>query len=395
MKGYNQNKTWFRHIFHLTVKLAAFYRVSHADFSNFGASQSCTFGVVGAKYDDENPEKWRRSCADWTDRFKNPLLFRLPDKSVLTIEQSAYTSSNSEKLKAIDPGDTSVTVWDAGIALSHILCDCPDIVRRKCVLELGAGAGLVGCVAACVGARQVILTDLGPAIPRCLTALLATNCLVLLLHKTGAPPPRARAHCAHLHRHVRGQAEEGAAAQLLRKGCPGRRTGVGRWRGGAAARVGAWCSTRRGAVCRPCVPYRARRTAGRDSAGAGGAGHARARVPGPPFRRGLGSFPRRCQVPRRPCANIGGPLLACLRGASRPRACRLSRVLRRVACARRPIRPAWTIEPAAEMLPLALRSPDLAVVTLRRRAARAIADGAQRRDPSPGRTDAAAAGAAP
>ena len=120
-------------------------------------------GIVGATYNSENPEAWRRSFASWEDRFKNPLHFRLKDRSVIAIEQFSFTSGSGA---GIDPGDTCVTVWDAGIALSHILCQHPQLVQGKRILELGSGAGLVGCVAARIGARQTILTDLDRAVPR-------------------------------------------------------------------------------------------------------------------------------------------------------------------------------------------------------------------------------------
>jgi hypothetical protein len=124
-------------------------------------------GIVGATYDNENPESWRRSNADWNDRFKKPLCFLLPDASTVTIDQFPYTCGpTAGGLKEIDPGDTCVTVWDAGVALAHILCEQPGLVQGKRVIELGAGAGLVGCVAARVGAQQVVLTDLDAAVPR-------------------------------------------------------------------------------------------------------------------------------------------------------------------------------------------------------------------------------------
>jgi hypothetical protein len=160
-------------IFHLLaafVALSLRVVVSHDPLlPKGGTSQIITglIGVVGARYDSTDSEAWRRSYASWEDRFKKPLQFRLPDQSNVLIEQFPSTlGSAADCLRDIDPGDTCVTVWDAGIALSHILCAHPELVQGKRVIELGAGAGLVGCVAARVGARQVILTDLKPAVPR-------------------------------------------------------------------------------------------------------------------------------------------------------------------------------------------------------------------------------------
>jgi len=51
-----------------------------------------------------------------------------------------------------------VALWPAAIALAHELADRADELRGKSVLELGAGTGLPGLVAAHVGAR-VVQTD--------------------------------------------------------------------------------------------------------------------------------------------------------------------------------------------------------------------------------------------
>jgi len=51
-----------------------------------------------------------------------------------------------------------VALWPAAIALAHELIDRADDLRGKSVLELGAGTGLPGLVAAHIGAR-VVQTD--------------------------------------------------------------------------------------------------------------------------------------------------------------------------------------------------------------------------------------------
>ncbi|ETO26429.1 hypothetical protein RFI_10706 [Reticulomyxa filosa] len=50
-------------------------------------------------------------------------------------------------------------VWPGGILMSEYLFNNPDIVSNKVILELGAGVGLPGLLAAKLGAKQVILTD--------------------------------------------------------------------------------------------------------------------------------------------------------------------------------------------------------------------------------------------
>ncbi|RRT37160.1 hypothetical protein B296_00057277 [Ensete ventricosum] len=61
------------------------------------------------------------------------------------------------------PGVTGAVMWDSGIVLGKFLEHAVDSgtlsLRGKRVVELGAGCGLVGCIAALLGA-DVMLTDL-------------------------------------------------------------------------------------------------------------------------------------------------------------------------------------------------------------------------------------------
>ncbi|GKV21523.1 hypothetical protein SLEP1_g31497 [Rubroshorea leprosula] len=61
------------------------------------------------------------------------------------------------------PGVTGAVMWDSGVVLGKFLEHAVDlgmlILQGKKVVELGSGCGLVGCIAALLGA-QVILTDL-------------------------------------------------------------------------------------------------------------------------------------------------------------------------------------------------------------------------------------------
>lgn len=54
---------------------------------------------------------------------------------------------------------TGLTLWEGSEKLCKYLCDHPQVVKDKSVVELGAGLGLCGIVAHKHGARQVILTD--------------------------------------------------------------------------------------------------------------------------------------------------------------------------------------------------------------------------------------------
>ncbi|KAL8479553.1 hypothetical protein ACS0TY_026451 [Phlomoides rotata] len=63
----------------------------------------------------------------------------------------------------VTPGVTGAVMWDSGIILGKFLEHSVESetlsLRGKNVVELGSGCGLVGCIAALLGAR-VILTDL-------------------------------------------------------------------------------------------------------------------------------------------------------------------------------------------------------------------------------------------
>ena len=53
-------------------------------------------------------------------------------------------------------------VWAGGLVLARYLRDRPETVRGKRVLDLGAGSGLVGIVAAQAGAKTVLAADIDP-----------------------------------------------------------------------------------------------------------------------------------------------------------------------------------------------------------------------------------------
>jgi len=60
---------------------------------------------------------------------------------------------------------TSSVIWPVALLLSRHLCENPELVRGKKCIELGAGIGIVGMVAAALGAECVIVTDLPEAQP--------------------------------------------------------------------------------------------------------------------------------------------------------------------------------------------------------------------------------------
>eukprot|EP00961_Rhodomonas_salina_P196851 2657123-Rhodomonas_salina.3 len=92
--------------------------------------------------------------------------FKFGDHTVLvqcrrSPEDEAAACSGAEERVEADVADTvGWDVWDgATIALCEKLVKFPDLVKGKSVLELGAGVGVVGILAARLGARQVMITD--------------------------------------------------------------------------------------------------------------------------------------------------------------------------------------------------------------------------------------------
>jgi len=60
---------------------------------------------------------------------------------------------------------TGHVVWPITYSFCAHLCANPDLVRGRRVIELGAGTGLAGFVAAGLGAKEVVLTDLSSTLP--------------------------------------------------------------------------------------------------------------------------------------------------------------------------------------------------------------------------------------
>lgn len=61
--------------------------------------------------------------------------------------------------------NTSSVIWACGPLLAQHLCDTPELVAGKRCIELGAGIGLTGAVAARLGAESVLTTDIPEAMP--------------------------------------------------------------------------------------------------------------------------------------------------------------------------------------------------------------------------------------
>ena len=93
------------------------------------------------------------------------------DRSRSSSSNNSSSTSNSEGLTSIslevlcspsastDHDLTGQVVWPVSVFLSWFIARNPSIFRGQTVLEVGAGCGLPGLVAARVGARTVCLTD--------------------------------------------------------------------------------------------------------------------------------------------------------------------------------------------------------------------------------------------
>jgi len=111
-------------------------------------------------------------------RFEHPAL-----PVSITVEQLS-SQYGEETHKASSDDNTGFWVWPAAHALATHLITHPELVRGRRVVELGAGGGLPGMVAAALGAQEVVLTELTGTLP-----LLQRN----VEHNTAACGGRARA----------------------------------------------------------------------------------------------------------------------------------------------------------------------------------------------------------
>eukprot|EP00439_Symbiodinium_sp_Y106_P080128 s616_g18.t2 len=92
----------------------------------------------------------------------------------LRLEQRGATSGDFVQ-------GTSSVIWPAASRLAEYLCDHPELLRDRSVLELGAGLGLVGAACAAAGAKPVLVTDCERALPLLERnqALLAEDSIIL------------------------------------------------------------------------------------------------------------------------------------------------------------------------------------------------------------------------
>lgn len=80
------------------------------------------------------------------------------------VAQVAISDERCLRVSGTPSGDEEFggEIWPAAKWLASYLVDHPELVRGQRVVELGCGCGLVGIVAAVLGAASVVLTDLEP-----------------------------------------------------------------------------------------------------------------------------------------------------------------------------------------------------------------------------------------
>eukprot|EP00039_Didymoeca_costata_P029026 m.22950 g.22950 ORF g.22950 m.22950 type:complete len:291 (-) comp7452_c0_seq2:383-1255(-) len=108
------------------------------------------------------PRGWVPTFEDMVDRKQDSFQFEIEAKDsqigVVEVEVGHRTCNGDAA--------TASSVWDSAIVLTRYLeGKGRPYIRGKTILELGAGTGLVGLVAAALGARAVVLSDLDEAIP--------------------------------------------------------------------------------------------------------------------------------------------------------------------------------------------------------------------------------------
>ena len=81
-----------------------------------------------------------------------------------------HEPSHAAAVSAGEADGTNVRLWPTSLVLCNFLCDHPEYVAGKRVIELGSGSGAVGLVCAALGAASVTLTDVPDAL-----SLIARN----------------------------------------------------------------------------------------------------------------------------------------------------------------------------------------------------------------------------
>jgi predicted nicotinamide N-methyase len=102
----------------------------------------------------------------------------------LLLHRATPQSAVSRLVGPIGPPPYWAYFWAGGLALAHHLRACPQLVTGRVVLDLGAGCGLVGLVAAQAGARRVIAVDTDPLARMAIALNAAANRIMIETSET-------------------------------------------------------------------------------------------------------------------------------------------------------------------------------------------------------------------
>ena len=131
-------------------------------------------GAASSDDDEFELPAWSRTYCGFRQRFVEPYAMQLSELATLSLRQAPCVSAeHAKEAKATSDGScTASTVWDAGIVLgAHtyergVRALAENGPKQSCVLDLGAGTGIVGLAAAASGAHlRVVLTDLPSVLP--------------------------------------------------------------------------------------------------------------------------------------------------------------------------------------------------------------------------------------
>ncbi|GLC42804.1 hypothetical protein PLESTB_001419600 [Pleodorina starrii] len=114
---------------------------------------------------------WKREHRPDRDRFQRPYVHSLTLPGTEKSKEGGVVKLTVEQARFRGAQGFASTVWDSSIVVAKMLERNPDLVAGRAVLDLSAGCGLVAVVAARLGARRTVATDLGPNLP-----LLRRNC---------------------------------------------------------------------------------------------------------------------------------------------------------------------------------------------------------------------------
>jgi hypothetical protein len=79
-------------------------------------------------------------------------------------------------------------------AVAHVLCNRPELVRGKSIIEVGSGTGLLGCIAGSLSPKMLCMTDLPGLVPRLEVRDWAVQkyvCIPIMNSTTRSDQPRA------------------------------------------------------------------------------------------------------------------------------------------------------------------------------------------------------------